>query len=63
MLRVGAGGGWVGVVSEHVPLVEFMSFVFTRMPGESYCIGDSGLCYCVCDFFNNFFFFFFLRAN
>ena len=26
----------VGILSEDVPLVEFMYLVFTRMPGESY---------------------------
>ena len=35
-------------VPEDVPLVEFMCLVFTRMPGESYGVGDSGLCCCVC---------------
>ena len=35
-------------VPEDVPLVEFMYLVFTRMPGESYRAGDSGLCCCVC---------------
>ena len=31
----------------HVPLVEFICLVFTRMPGQSYR-SDSGLCGCVC---------------
>ena len=31
------------IIFEDVPLVEFMYLVFTRMPGESYRIGDSGL--------------------
>ena len=28
---------------EDVPLVEFMYVVFTRMPGEGWAVGDSGL--------------------
>ena len=47
------GGGGEGVWrcgkrEEDVPLVEFMYFVFTRVPGESYRAGDSGLCCCTC---------------
>ena len=32
-----------GILSEDVPLVEFMYLAFTRMAGESYTVGDSGL--------------------
>ena len=32
---------------EDVPLVEFMYFAFTHMPGEV-TVGDSCLCCCVC---------------
>ena len=38
--------------NQNVPLVEFMYLVFTRMPGETYRVGDSGLCrVCVTHFF------------
>ena len=33
-----------GCTLEHVPLVEFMYLVFTRMSGERVTTGDSGLC-------------------
>ena len=37
--------------TEHVPLVEFMYFVFTRMLGESYCRQLRSLWLCLCDVF------------
>ena len=41
-----ANGGGGGFFFEDVTLVEFIYFVFTRMPGGG-TVGDSGLCCCV----------------
>ena len=34
--RVDTGGGGGGILFEDVSLVEFLSFVFSRIPGKSY---------------------------
>ena len=36
------------VITEDVPLVEFMYLVFTRMTGEIYRMRLRSFCYCVC---------------
>ena len=41
---LGEGERGRAFVSEDVPLVDFMYLAFTRMAGESYIVGDSGLC-------------------
>ena len=43
-MPLGEGERGRAFVSEDVPLVDFMYLAFTRMAGESYVVGDSGLC-------------------
>ena len=39
------------IVFEDVPFVDLINFVFTCMPGESYCRQFRSLLSCSCDFF------------
>ena len=54
--------GWFLFFDDHVPLVEFIYLVFTRMPGQSYRRLLKSLLLCLCNVFF-YLFFIFLSAN